>query len=78
MMRAVVTGGTAAPRLADLPDTGAKTGTAEEGTPQQGVHTNGWLTAYNDRMAVASLVEGGSSGVDSAGYVVRAVLTSAE
>jgi hypothetical protein len=73
MMRAVVTGGTAAPRLADLPDTGGKTGTAEEGD-----HTNGWLTAYNDRIAVASLVEGGSSGVDSAGYVVRAVLTSAE
>ncbi len=72
MMRAVVTGGTAEPRLGDLPDTGAKTGTAEEGD-----HTNGWLTAYNDRFAVASLVEGGSSGVDSAGYVVRAVLTSA-
>lgn len=73
MMRAAVTDGTAQPRLGDLPDTGAKTGTAEEAH-----HTNGWLTAYNDHIAVASLVERGSSGVDSAGYVVRAVLTSAE
>ncbi|MFE3850543.1 hypothetical protein ACFXPN_05290 [Streptomyces griseorubiginosus] len=37
---------------------------------------NGWLTAYNSRIAVAALVEGGSSGVDSAGYVVRHLLTS--
>ncbi len=71
MMRAVVTGGTAEPRLGDLPRTGAKTGTAEEAD-----HTNGWLTAYNDDIAVASLVEGGVSGVESAGYVVRGVLTS--
>jgi hypothetical protein len=71
MMRAVVAYGTAAPRLAGLPGVGAKTGTAEEGD-----HTNGWLTAYNGRIAVASLVEGGSSGVDSAGYVVRALLTT--
>ncbi len=71
MMRAVVTGGTAEPRLGDLPRTGAKTGTAEEG-----LGTNGWLTAYDDDIAVASLVEGGSSGVQSAGYVVRGVLTA--
>ncbi|MEU6172525.1 penicillin-binding transpeptidase domain-containing protein [Streptantibioticus parmotrematis] len=71
MMRAVVTGGTATPRLGDLPDVGAKTGTAEVGDG-----TNGWLTAYDDDTAVASLVEGGSSGVDSAGYVVRTVLTA--
>ncbi|MET8637742.1 hypothetical protein [Streptomyces sp. NPDC004680] len=48
---------------------GAKTGTAEEGD-----HTNGWLTAYDSRISVAALVEGGSSGVDSAGYVVRRLL----
>ncbi|MFC5907589.1 penicillin-binding transpeptidase domain-containing protein [Streptacidiphilus monticola] len=70
MMRSVATSGTAAPRLSGLPRVGAKTGTAEEGD-----HTNGWLTAYNDDIAVAALVEGGSSGVDSAGYVVRHLLT---
>lgn len=71
MMRAVATGGTAAPRLGGLAGVGAKTGTAEEGN-----HTNGWLTAYNSHAAVAALVEGGSSGVDSAGYVVRHLLTA--
>jgi hypothetical protein len=70
MMRSVATGGTAAPRLGGLAGVGAKTGTAEEGD-----HTNGWLTAYNSRIAVAALVEGGRSGVDSAGYVVRQLLT---
>jgi hypothetical protein len=70
MMRDVATSGTAAPRLGGLADVGAKTGTAEEGD-----HTNGWLTAYGSRVAVAALVEGGSSGVDSAGYVVRQLLT---
>jgi cell division protein FtsI/penicillin-binding protein 2 len=70
MMRSVATSGTAAPRLGGLAGVGAKTGTAEEGD-----HTNGWLTAYNSRIAVAALVEGGSSGVDSAGYVVRGLLT---
>ncbi|MFR9793235.1 penicillin-binding transpeptidase domain-containing protein [Streptomyces sp. MB22_4] len=71
MMRAAATGGTAAPRLAGLAGVGAKTGTAEEGD-----HTNGWLTAYNAHIAVAALVEGGTSGVDSAGYVVRRLLTT--
>ncbi|MFF0125824.1 penicillin-binding transpeptidase domain-containing protein [Streptomyces mirabilis] len=71
MMRAVATGGTASARLSTLPGVGAKTGTAEEGDG-----TNGWLTAYNDDLAVASLVEGGSSGVGSAGYVVRDLLTA--
>ncbi|WP_037681661.1 hypothetical protein [Streptomyces griseus] len=42
--------GTAAPRLGGLSGVGAKTGTAEEGD-----HTNGWLTAYNSRIAVAAL-----------------------
>lgn len=71
MMRSVATIGTAAPRLHDLPGVGAKTGTAEEGD-----HTNGWLTAYDSHIAVAALVEGGTSGVDSAGYVVRKLLTT--
>ncbi|WP_251092141.1 penicillin-binding transpeptidase domain-containing protein [Streptomyces sp. Caat 7-52] len=71
MMRSVATTGTAAPRLGGLAGVGAKTGTAEEGD-----HTNGWLTAYNGRISVAALVEGGSSGVDSAGYVVRRLLAT--
>ncbi|MEU2551422.1 penicillin-binding transpeptidase domain-containing protein [Streptomyces sp. NPDC013313] len=71
MMRSVATSGTAAPRLGGLEGVGAKTGTAEEGD-----HTNGWLTAYDSRVAVAALVEGGRSGVDSAGYVVRRLLTA--
>ncbi|WP_328828917.1 penicillin-binding transpeptidase domain-containing protein [Streptomyces sp. NBC_00252] len=71
MMRAVATSGTASARLGTLSGVGAKTGTAEEGDG-----TNGWLTAYNDDLAVASLVEGGSSGVGSAGYVVWDLLTA--
>ncbi|MFF8866168.1 penicillin-binding transpeptidase domain-containing protein [Streptomyces sp. NPDC015139] len=71
MMRGVAASGTAAPRLGGLAGVGAKTGTAEEGD-----HTNGWLTAYNSRISVAALVEGGRSGVDSAGYVVRQLLTA--
>ena len=71
VMRAAVVHGTATPRLGDLPRTGAKTGTAEVGDG-----TNGWFTAYDDDIAAAALVEGGSSGVDSAGYVVRALLTA--
>ncbi|MEW1773458.1 penicillin-binding transpeptidase domain-containing protein [Streptomyces sp. NPDC086777] len=71
MMRDVAAGGTAAPRLHDPADVGARTGTAEEGE-----HTNGRLTAHNSHIAVAALVEGGS-GVDSAGYVARRLLSDA-
>ncbi|WP_042408745.1 penicillin-binding transpeptidase domain-containing protein [Streptacidiphilus carbonis] len=64
--------GTAYPRMQNFSSTtGAKTGTAETGTT-----TNGWFTAYNSQIAVASLVQGGTTGVDSAGYVVQAVLTA--
>lgn len=64
--------GTAYPRMKNFSSaTGAKTGTAEAGTT-----TNGWFTAYNSDIAVASLVQGGTTGVDSAGYVVQAVLTA--
>ena len=65
--------GTAAPRLQDIPGSGGKTGTAQVG---DGNVTNGWFTAYGNGIAVAALVEGGSSGVDTAGYVVRQVLES--
>ncbi|MFC1402393.1 MULTISPECIES: penicillin-binding transpeptidase domain-containing protein [Streptacidiphilus] len=66
--------GTAYPRMKDFSSTtGAKTGTAETNST-----TNGWFTAYNSEIAVASLVQGGTTGVDSAGYVVQAVLTADE
>lgn len=71
LMRTSATSGTAAARLGDLPGVGAKTGTAEEAG-----HTNGWLTAYDDRIAVAALVTGGASGADTAGVIVRSVLTA--
>lgn len=71
LMRATATSGTAAARLGDLPGVGAKTGTAEESD-----HTNGWLTAYDDRIAVAALVTGGASGADTAGVIVRSLLTA--
>ncbi len=70
MMAATARYGTAAPRLASLPGVGAKTGTAEEAQ-----RNDGWLTAYDGRYAVASMVEGARSGVDSAGWIVRDVLT---
>ncbi|WP_236653194.1 penicillin-binding transpeptidase domain-containing protein [Streptacidiphilus melanogenes] len=73
MMRAVVRQpyGTANPVLGGLSGTvGAKTGTAE--TPNNG--TDGWMTAYNDRIAVSSVVIGGSSGAGTAGYVVQKLL----
>lgn len=69
MMTAVARYGTAAPRLGDLSGVGAKTGTAE--VPGG---TDGWMVAYNSNIAVCALVQGGSSGVDSAGYVVRSLL----
>ncbi|WP_236654187.1 penicillin-binding transpeptidase domain-containing protein [Streptacidiphilus anmyonensis] len=73
MMRAVVRQpyGTANPVLGNLSGAvGAKTGTAE--TPNNG--TDGWMTAYNDDIAVSSVVLGGSSGAGTAGYVVRELL----
>ena len=76
LMRAAAhdTDGTAYPRMKNFSSTtGAKTGTAETDST-----TNGWFTAYNSEIAVASLVQGGTTGVDSAGYVVQAVLTADE
>jgi hypothetical protein len=72
MMTAVAQYGTAAPRLGGLTGVGAKTGTAEVGNG-----TDGWMVAYNGNIAVCALVQGGSSGVDSAGYVVRSLLLAA-
>ena len=63
--------GTASPRLNGIPSAGGKTGTAQVG---DGSVTNGWFTAFDDRIAVASMVLGGTSGVDTAGYVVEPLL----
>jgi len=67
--------GTAEPRLHDIPGSGGKTGTAQLA---DGNVTNGWFTAYGNGIAVAALVEGGTSGVDTAGYVVQQVLDAAK
>ena len=67
--------GTASPRLSGIPDAGGKTGTAQVGN---GNSTNGWFTAFDDRIAVASMVQGGSSGSGTAGYVVEQLLKADE
>jgi Penicillin binding protein transpeptidase domain len=65
--------GTAEPRLQNIPGSGGKTGTAQVG---DGNVTNGWFTAFGNGIAVAAVVEGGQSGVDTAGYVVQQLLES--
>ena len=69
--------GTAYPRMHMISDTGAKTGTSEVG-PSADTTTNGWFTAYGAKISAAALVEGGSSGVDTAGYIVQALLEADE
>ncbi|MEY9841794.1 penicillin-binding transpeptidase domain-containing protein [Streptacidiphilus sp. EB103A] len=68
--------GTAFERVHMYANVGAKTGTSEVGTTN--VTTNGWFTAYNDNIAVGALVQGGSTGVSSAGYVAAALLGATE
>ena len=64
--------GTAYPRMNGIPGSGAKTGTSELGVST--VTTNGWFTAYDSNIAVAALVQGGTSGVGTAGYIVQNLL----
>ncbi len=78
LMRAVVTEGSGA-FLADLPGTvGAKTGTAEYGTPgpDGDLPTHAWMIATRGDLAVAVFVETGRSGSGTAGPLLRAFLTS--
>ncbi|HUY52381.1 MAG TPA: penicillin-binding transpeptidase domain-containing protein [Streptosporangiaceae bacterium] len=70
MMRAVVTGGTAA-GVGFPPGVFGKTGTAQFGN---GTHSHGWFIGYRGDLAFAVLVEGGGTGADSAGPVVNAFL----
>ncbi|OPC83613.1 hypothetical protein B4N89_24110 [Embleya scabrispora] len=75
LMRAVVTEGTAHASLGGLGgDVGAKTGTAEVGG---GRPNNGWMVAYRGDIAVAVWVEGGVTGGQSAGPIVKAFLSAA-
>jgi hypothetical protein len=72
MMRAVVTGGTAA-GVGFPPGVYGKTGTAEYGT---GPHplSHGWFIGYRGDLAFAVLVEGGGFGANSAGPIANAFL----
>nr|WP_237534592.1 penicillin-binding transpeptidase domain-containing protein [Streptomyces sp. SID3343] len=75
LMKSVVTEGTARGALAGLSgDVGAKTGTAEVG---EGKPNNGWMVAYRGDIAVAVWVEGGITGGQSAGPIVKSFLGSA-
>ncbi|NUU25639.1 MAG: hypothetical protein HOV68_29670 [Streptomycetaceae bacterium] len=71
MMATCATSGTAAETFRGMSGVGAKTGTAEVGTS-----TNGWMVAYRGHIAVAVVVEGGSSGSGAAGPVVRGFLSA--
>jgi hypothetical protein len=64
--------GTASARLEGIPDSGGKTGTSQVGTST--ITTNGWFTGYDDNISVAALVQGGTSGVGTAGYIVQSLL----
>ncbi|MCF2527980.1 penicillin-binding transpeptidase domain-containing protein [Yinghuangia soli] len=69
MMVACATTGTAKSVFAGMNGVGAKTGTAEVGAG-----TNAWMVAYRGNIAVAVVVQGGTSGAGDAGPVVRAFL----
>lgn len=68
LMRAVVTDGTGF-ALTDVADAHAKTGTAETSD-----NPHAWMIAYRDDLAVAVMVEDGSSGALDAGPLVAAFL----
>jgi len=67
--------GTAYPRMNMISGTGAKTGTAEVG-PANNVTTNGWFAAYDDDISAAALVQGGTTGVGTAGYIVQSLFNA--
>jgi cell division protein FtsI/penicillin-binding protein 2 len=77
LMRAVVTEGSAS-FLADLPgEVGAKTGTAEYGSPDASgsLPTHTWMIATQGDLAVAVFVETGESGSRTAGPVLERFLS---
>ena len=75
LMAATVASGTAAGLRGSA--TGAKTGTAEFGTaPAAGgdLPTHSWMIAYRGDLAVAVLIENGSTGARTAGPVIKRFL----
>jgi cell division protein FtsI/penicillin-binding protein 2 len=77
LMRAVVTDGSGS-FLADLPgEVGAKTGTAEYGTPDASgsLPTHTWMIATQADLAVAVFVETGQSGSTTAGPILERFLS---
>jgi cell division protein FtsI/penicillin-binding protein 2 len=76
MMRAVVTGGTAASALGGLPgEIFAKTGTAEFGSGET-LRTNAWIIGWRGDVAFCAFVEGGSGGGSVAGPIAAAFLNA--
>lgn len=71
MLHAVVTHGSGR-MLAGLAD-GAKTGTAEYGTDTP-PKTHAWMIAYNQQVALATMVVDGNSGSGTAGPLIEAML----
>ncbi|MDI2125931.1 penicillin-binding transpeptidase domain-containing protein [Yinghuangia seranimata] len=65
-------GGTGAEVLRGMSNVGCKTGTAEVGTTS----TNAWMVAYRGDIAVAVLVEGGTSGSGAAGPIIKQFLAA--
>lgn len=77
LMRAVVTDGSGS-FLADLPgEVGAKTGTAEYGSPDASgsLPTHTWMIATQGDLAVAVFVETGQSGSTTAGPILERFLS---
>jgi cell division protein FtsI/penicillin-binding protein 2 len=75
MMRLTVTSGTAGTLAGYGAELGAKTGTAEYGSGQS-PGTHAWMIAVDPArdLALATLVEGGASGGETAGPLVAAFL----
>ncbi|WP_225447349.1 penicillin-binding transpeptidase domain-containing protein [Streptacidiphilus sp. PB12-B1b] len=72
--------GTATPDLGSFADAGAKTGTSQVNGPDGSstLITNGWFTAYNSRIAVAALVQGGATGAGTAGLIAKELIGATE
>ena len=77
LMRAVVTDGSGSFLLGLPGDVGAKTGTAEYGSPQAGgsLLTHTWMIATQGDLAVAVFVEVGESGSRTAGPILLRFLS---